>query len=459
MLRESYAKKYKDNYQLDSTENRLLKEEDDDYFININRPLSNKTIESLPDDKLNRFVKDIMINKKMINVLYSTSSNIEIKHYLKSSQALDGRKKKKSNTSKITSNNSLKLKMMKKPKQKPKPTLGQEWEKKEAYFKMSKEINKHREEKKQMQINLHKSNEKKYMVFKTQSEQERNAYFEPIKERRKNQFLKTFYTVKSKLDIFKRKDSKKDDLIITKTNSNSNYKTIEEPHYQYTKTISLPNIKLNMDDVYSRLYHNTVCVSASNLIINQRPHCKINLTKRKESSMSELERMSNESNRSNPKKPLFSIKKVNKLSDGKEFILNNTDEIFKKCFFKYSGGPSVIQMIKKHIIDNKKSNKEKREDEIDFYRITDNGNYLLHIITIENQIEMVRYFLEKGADTNIQNASGDTPLHLAIRNQNIELISLLIDYGAQMTIPNNKRETPFDLATTEIRRMFPMQSF
>lgn len=437
MLRESYADKYDEKSKLDNKDIRLLKEEDDDYFMYINRPLSEKTINKLPEHKMKQFVQDVMINKKMINLLYSSNSNIEEKHYLKSYKVLEENSEKKS-----------------KKKKKPKPTLVKEWAKREAYFKMSKEINKHHQNKKSIQMNLNKRNNKKYMVFKTQSEQERNAYFEPLRENRKNQYLKTFYSLKDKLHLFKGNNSKKQEVII----GNPHYKLSEEPHYQYIKTFSLPNIKLDVDNVYSRLYHNTVSLSMSNLLkknyLNQNT-IKLNS---KLSLLSDIEGLSDRTNGSKPKKSMFNIKKVNKNSDGREFTIKKTEDIFNKCFFKYSGGPEGIKMIQKFLIDDMKSNRLMREDGIDYYKlITDNGNSLLHIIILENQIEMVKYFLDKGTNPDIQNINGDTPLHISVRNQNFEIITMLLEYGAQINITNKKNEIPFDLATTEIRCKFPIK--
>src|SRR5262249_25331612 len=52
--------------------------------------------------------------------------------------------------------------------------------------------------------------------------------------------------------------------------------------------------------------------------------------------------------------------------------------------------------------------------------------------------KMVQLLLEKGANINIQNASGQTPLMLAILNQNRGIVHLLLAQGADLIIRNKE---------------------
>ena len=64
---------------------------------------------------------------------------------------------------------------------------------------------------------------------------------------------------------------------------------------------------------------------------------------------------------------------------------------------------------------------------------------------------LVQYFLEKGANVNVQNYDGDTPLHIALRNKNNEIIKLIMEKNPAMNIPNNKGDIAFELFTPQMK--------
>lgn len=72
---------------------------------------------------------------------------------------------------------------------------------------------------------------------------------------------------------------------------------------------------------------------------------------------------------------------------------------------------------------------------------------LLHCVSTENNMQMVKLLVEKKADLNVQDESGTTPLHENCfkfwRHKNLEMIKLLIDAKADIKIANNNNQTPF----------------
>ena len=137
-------------------------------------------------------------------------------------------------------------------------------------------------------------------------------------------------------------------------------------------------------------------------------------------------------------------------NNGKEFTIKIDKNVYNKCFSKYSGGPEIYEQLKRRIeLDNKKeiynyNNNQEITNEVDFYNLKlEDGNSFLHIVTNEGFPEMVRYFLEKGANVNIANSKGDTPLHIAVRNKNEDIIKLLIDFNAKIGICNNDSEVVY----------------
>ena len=60
--------------------------------------------------------------------------------------------------------------------------------------------------------------------------------------------------------------------------------------------------------------------------------------------------------------------------------------------------------------------------------------------------KIVKFLLNKGADTNLQNYNGDTPLHLAASCEMEYIVKLLLHYNADVNIRNKKGETAVNSA-------------
>ena len=79
--------------------------------------------------------------------------------------------------------------------------------------------------------------------------------------------------------------------------------------------------------------------------------------------------------------------------------------------------------------------------------ITDNdnnGDSLLIIATKENLINIVKYFLEKGADPNLTNNFGNTAMHYAISFKYFDIADVLKKNGAREDITNLKGLIPWE---------------
>jgi hypothetical protein len=81
MLRQKYMNKYKEKSLFD--EERFLKE-DEEYLLKESRPVNESSIKNLNQKKMNQFIEDVLTDKKLTSILYSTGSKTEIKSYLKS---------------------------------------------------------------------------------------------------------------------------------------------------------------------------------------------------------------------------------------------------------------------------------------------------------------------------------------------------------------------------------------
>jgi ankyrin repeat protein len=82
----------------------------------------------------------------------------------------------------------------------------------------------------------------------------------------------------------------------------------------------------------------------------------------------------------------------------------------------------------------------------------------LHSAILEQRADLVRLFVEKGADVNYKLEGKmlrkySTPLHAAMREDSINIAEFLIENGADVNIKNNEGKTPLELA-----RSTPMKS-
>lgn len=76
------------------------------------------------------------------------------------------------------------------------------------------------------------------------------------------------------------------------------------------------------------------------------------------------------------------------------------------------------------------------------------GNTPLTTAMMEENLELIEYLIEKGADINLQNKNNNanTPLHDAVIVGNKDIVNYLVKCGAYVNLKNNKGETPIDLA-------------
>ena len=62
----------------------------------------------------------------------------------------------------------------------------------------------------------------------------------------------------------------------------------------------------------------------------------------------------------------------------------------------------------------------------------DLGETPLYCATEQENIEMVKYLLEQGADVNIKDYTLETPLQCAVRKRNKKIVELLVNNSADV---------------------------
>ena len=490
MLRQKDIIKYKTKSKKDQI---LFLRKDAEYYLKNSRPIKNNIIKSLDNKKMGEFVEDILKNKKISSLLYTANSKYEIRTYLNMKQKFFTKKNVKKNSRKKEDN------------------LTKKRTKREIYLKMKNEINSFKKDRQKLRNSMDAMNNKRVEEFKKELDLLKNDENKDIKRNRINGFIRAYSTIKNKFDFNLNQSIKKNKnnsfiLIPNYYNKNkkrkNNYKkslsneTIEStknfghfsrsiiysPNNNYNDSqkinLDLPHVKLDIKDVFNRLYHNVVLLSPSSTDKLKRPmSSNSNIKKRNNNFLKNFTPFS--SSNANRNKINFNLKKVVKSTSGKEFTLKITKDIIKKAFIQYSGGPTVLKMrkaINEKNENNRQNNYNNQNDEVDindeleeemnlnkvsedfvnYYKLIDKktGNSFLHLAVIGGYDDFVRYFIEKKADINMKNFDGNTPLHLALKNNNNKIIDILMSNKPKLDIPNNKGEIQFDLFTDKMKQHY-----
>ena len=417
--------KYKDLSSL--KEERFLKE-DEEYLLKESRPLEEASIKNLNNKKMNQFIEDVLTDKKLTSLLYAAGSKIEIKSYLKTKKILTNlnKSKKKLKNDENGTNSIIKNK-----------------NRKEAYYQMKIDIDNYKSNKENYHSNLRINNQKKYLEIKKALETERNERNKGIQNHRIFGFKRAYNTIKEKLEQNKEKEIIYNDLKRDLANNNN---------INNNPLITLPKLKLNMVNVYSRLYNNAVLSTPINKKIQKlylNSTNQFNSKLKKSLSQNKPKRLKMVKNRTIS----FSLKNALTSNNGKEFTVNITDKNINKCINKYTGGPQNIACLSEKNENELNVDKYGENKFVNFYDLEEKktGNSYLHLATIDGCAEIVHYFLDKGADINKQNNNGDTALHIALRNNNIEIVRIIMAYKPALGIPNNEGVIPFEMFSPQMK--------
>ena len=259
-------------------------------------------------------------------------------------------------------------------------------------------------------------------------------------------------------------------------------------------------LNLNTNDVFGRLYNNKALRISYKMKKNNSAD-KINTSKESSSRKDPLsfknmikkykiQKNNNENNseinvNQHYKKRIVKFKLNSNLTKGehnlKQFNKRITKNMIKRCWSAISSGPKIkpkqkIKNDKLKEIYKKKynykilSNKKNGDiNDLSLYNtmIVDdpflkkckiknenyrdkNNNSSLHISVSNNSMKMVKYFLgKKIKNVNVKNDKGKTALHLACTTGNEDMINLLLKNGADVNVLDDQGNKPFDLISTE----------
>lgn len=203
--------------------------------------------------------------------------------------------------------------------------------------------------------------------------------------------------------------------------------------------IILPDVGINTNNVFSRLYTNTMKTKSND---HNKP------------VISDLERKKFEE-KNKIKVTDFHVKGVLNSHSGKEFTIKITDDTIEKCIKNIANGPypksfysrdshGTIRLNQKNITSNANEIKPNNDDienyNIDILKITDeeHGNTYLHKAVIDQVPELVDYFIKKNIDVDSQNIYLETPLIIAVKLKNKDIIQLLLDAKSDVGITDSR---------------------
>lgn len=378
MLRNDYLYKYKEKSQYEA-ESKYA-QDDDNYLLQSYRPLSEKSLTKIPKDSLRHLVDEVLNNKMISTVLFSTNARSEIKLTERSKRFMQ-LNSIKTREKKITNNpNDIVINR----------------KKKEEIINIKNETDRFKDNKNKHKQELTDKNNDFFKSLKTLRKSEHIQVINNLNSTRKDRFEKIFISIKDKLENYYEN---------ARTNRT---KIIFRDHTIKLDRFSLPDVKLDIHDVYSRLYHNAVYIFPK-VEIENADNMKLNNTNGE-----------NTPKGYKPKETKFVVKNVIESTNGKEFTIKVTDEILQKCFTHHSGGPSI--QIEDFNFNPALANKD-NEYYINLLEMRDDyGNTILHNSIIENHPDLVLYLLYKGVDVDVQNRDGDTPLHIAMRTNQKDVL-------------------------------------
>ena len=437
MLRNNYILKYNsgNNSSIISKDDSKA-EHNDNRKLYLERPLEPAQIKKIKNQKIFSFVDNIMCNKKINNLLYSTNAKSIASYYIKQKKFL----LKQHAPGQISSDNLFRKKTM---------TLNERI-KKEAILEDIKD-----------NIVTYRKNRKRYMTQIVEKD---------------DLFIKSQPKVDKKL---KKISSKSVNEIILQGYKRALDKCLKD---SLTKK-NFEIIKLNTNDVYGRLYNNySSTIYSYNTIFNKNknkndfyPNKKISRNIRK------IHMSESDMNISAPKRTVdYKIKSNISNSGMNQFSSTISKRQMRRCCSMISGGPKKIRIKKKinsfkenlrkkfnHKILSFKKNGDKNDLSL-FYTMVvgdpfmkknkilnknyrdKNNNSSLQIAVKQNSVYLTKYFLDKkNKNINSRNNKGQTALHIACSNRNEDIINLLVKNGANTTTKDLYGYKPYDYLNSD----------
>ena len=475
MLTNHFLLPYKDRKKSISEFEQNLLNQDENYRLNLERPMETNQIKNIKKNIIHSFIDDIMCNNQVNTLLYSSTAKKELSFYLKQKKTLLKVVPLKNGIGYLGGGGKKTVKS---------------FSDKQRLEKMYENIKNH--------IENYKINKNKSMILL----QNKNEEFINSQPKIEKKLSKLYYKSINEIRLKGYQKALNKCLNLSACG----------------KKFNMPDVELNKDNVYSRLYNNYILnfkklkeknknSRNSSAYINRNnnnyydnntnnviySYKSINNNSIKSPRKSLNKRRPDSMVRHNSKKIIkFKLKSnISENENNKQFTIWITPNLVKKCWKSTSGGPiydnnnkssnrsNRSHLNKEEEIKNNDNlnlkekfnytilseiNNNREKNDISLFNtmiINDpnlkniwikNKNYRdmennsnLYIAVKNNSIELVKYFLSKNYNLNNVNEKGQTALHLACELGNEEIINLLVEKGANVDIKDNKGKKPFDI--------------
>ena len=430
MIKNEYLETFLNNNKLLSESDKEIHSHDEKHLINLQRPISQRGIFRLPKNTFKNFLEDIIKNKEVNELLYSGNAKKELSFSEKQTNFILKTTKFTFKKSAFSSAKNCQNIFYKKKRA-------------EMFEIIKKNILESKKKKNERKIKLEKKNKSFENKNKKESKKQAELFLEKENE--------------IKIKGYKRAM----EACLDKSCLNKKFK--------------IPDISLNINNVFSRLYNNVILEplnittrknnenkkTETTNYMNKIEYKKINKVKIKESKI--INRYHSYNNiGANNRYDKYKLKKILEGYEGKEFSRKENFIDTTKCIKKLSGGPKekrklYNKIIKKAIIQQNLNLIDKKFN-VNSYRDR-NKNSFLHIAIERNNEKFVKYLLNKNYTPNDQNIKGNTPMHISMKRKNRNIIKLLLDNNGNITIKNKEGLTSYDLADKDIKKEFKLENF
>ena len=328
MLTNHYLLPYKERKKSLSDFEKNLLNQDENYKLNLERPMATNQIKNIKQNVIHSFIDDIMCNNQVNSLLYSSNAKKELYFYLKQKKSLLKVVPLKNGIGYLAGGGKKTVKS---------------FSEKQRQEKMYENIKKH--------IENYKISRNKSMVL-LKNKNEEFIHSQPKIEKK---LSKLYYKSINELRLkgYQKALNKCLDLSVN------------------CKNFNMPDVELNANNVYSRLYNNYILkyknlkdkikksknsskyfnksfIDANNsknnsqVIFNYQNKNKNNTVK-KSSKMKLNKKQPNSVQRYNGKKSIkFKLKSnISDKENNKQFTLRITPDLIKKCWSSFSGGPKL----------------------------------------------------------------------------------------------------------------------
>ena len=434
MLTNEYFLPFKPMKRQITEQEKNLLSQDEKYKFNLQMPMDVTQIKKIKNDKIHKFIDDIMCNSQLNHILYSSNAQKELNMYLKQKKNL--------------------LKVSKKKNPKDLKSLTQRDEEIKMYEYIKTNIHNFKVRRNRSIIYKQRKNLEFINSQPTLDKKLSKLYFKSMNETRLQGYIRAF--------------KKCVDLLHTK------------------KEFDLPDIEFKKNNVYSRLYNNFISPEKNKIRKNTRNRHNSIFETTRLTNIQETKNNNSNITENNIKKNFFlkfRLKRNIIDNEGKEFSTKITPEQIKQCWKNLSGGPQKKKRKEarpKNLRETNNTNsrekydykilaygdsRNKTKDKMLFNTMISNdpnldnkcikmenfrdshNNSNLHIAAKNNSIKLIKYFLNKRSRINVTNGKGETPLHIACKLGNTEMVELLINQGADTEVKDNFGRRPFDVTS------------